>query len=284
MQEWLGRAKDFFGPALDLERVRVIASRWVLGPPRTAGTCKTGHPIPPADPSGGQLPSEATLIHELGHVWEHRAGQAQLLTGLREQIGRRFGRDPYDFGGPTGVRDVRTSRDSRRRARRKIITELWKAEHGYRTDRKNVEFFITGYVDDLRRLVRDAGIGTVDPARRTFPSAIDSAERSRDSPTSSSRGSNDGSSPARPPKREPDIKRGFDVLEAHHVDRRLALGAEFGFDARSNCPDAVEIGCRCESILEVPESGDHGGEPILLDDADWPSPSSSSSRSLIRVG
>ena len=173
VREWLERAKDFFGPALDLGAVRVLASRWVLGPPRTAWTCNTvirfRRPTRAED-----LPSEATLIHELGHVWEHRAGQAQLLSGLREQIERRFGRDPYDFGGPTGVRDAAALTRFSKESQAQIITELWKAEHGYRTDRKNVEFSTAGYVDDLRRLVRDAGIGTVDPARRTFSSAIDS--------------------------------------------------------------------------------------------------------------
>ena len=48
-------------------------------------------------PRRAEEPSWATLIHELGHVWEHQTGQAQLLRGVIEQIGRRLGRDPYDF-------------------------------------------------------------------------------------------------------------------------------------------------------------------------------------------
>jgi hypothetical protein len=173
IQEWLERAADFFGPALDLGRVRVIGSRWVLGPRGSAWTCNTvvrfRRPIRAED-----LPSEATLIHELGHVWEHRAGQTQLLSGLFEQIGRRFGRDPYDYGGPTGAREAESLTRFSKEGQAQIISELWKAEHGYRTDRKDIAFTTAGYLDDLRRLVRGAGIGTVDPARRTFAGAVDS--------------------------------------------------------------------------------------------------------------
>jgi len=174
MQEWLERAADFFGPALDLGRVRVIGSRWVLGPRGSAWTCNTvvrfRRPIRAED-----LPSEATLIHELGHVWEHRAGQTQLLSGLLEQMGRRFRRrDPYDYGGPAGVRSAESLTRFSKESQAQIISELWKAEHGHRTDRKNVEFTSEGYLDDLRRLVRGAGIGTADPTRRTFGGAIDS--------------------------------------------------------------------------------------------------------------
>jgi hypothetical protein len=105
VDEWLRRAEDFFGPSLDLSRVKVTTSPWVIGPPGTGWTCNTvvrfKRPTRAED-----LPSEATLIHELAHVWEHRAGQAQVLAGLLEQVRWRFGRDPYDFGGPAGLRDA----------------------------------------------------------------------------------------------------------------------------------------------------------------------------------
>jgi hypothetical protein len=173
VDEWLVHAGDFFGPSLDIGRVTVKTSRWVLGPPRTAWTCNTvvrfKRPIGPED-----LPSESTLIHELGHVWEHRAGQAQLLYGLREQVGRRFGRDPYDFGGPAGLRDAKVLTGFSKEGQAQILTELWKADHGYRTDREGVPFSTAGYMDDLRRLVRGAGIGTSDPTRRTIAGVIDS--------------------------------------------------------------------------------------------------------------
>jgi hypothetical protein len=174
VDEWLTRAKDFFGPSLDLGRVKVTTSPWVIGPPGTGWTCNTvirfKRPTRAED-----LPSEATLIHELAHVWEHRVGQAQVLSGLLEQVRWRFGRDPYDFGGPAGLRDAKILSRFSKEGQAQILTELWKATHGYRTDRKNVPFSTPSYVDDLRRLARGAGIGTSDHVRRTFPGLLDSA-------------------------------------------------------------------------------------------------------------
>ena len=173
VDEWLIRAKDFFGPSLDLTRVEVKASRWVFGSSTSGWTCNTV--VRFKRPSRAEdLPSEATLIHELGHVWEHRAGQTQLLSGLVEQVGKLFGRDPYDFGGPAGLRDAQTLTGFSKESQAQIMTELWKSEHGYTLDRKKVPFSTAGYVDDLRRLVRDAGVGTTDPTRRTLAGAIDS--------------------------------------------------------------------------------------------------------------
>ena len=85
----------FYGPAIDFTRVKVGSSRLVMGPPGTAWTCNDV--IRSSAPGAEELPHEATSIHELGHVWEHQTGQAQLLRGVIEQIGRRLGRDPYDF-------------------------------------------------------------------------------------------------------------------------------------------------------------------------------------------
>ena len=172
VDEWLARAKDFFGPSLDISRVNVTTSRWVLGARGSAWTCNTvvrfRRPIRAED-----LPSEATLIHELAHVWEHRAGQAQVLSGLLEQVRSRFGRDPYDFGGPAGLRDANVLTGFSKEGQAQILTELWKAQHGYRTDHKMVPFSTPGYVEDLRRLVQGAGIGTSDPFRHTFAGALD---------------------------------------------------------------------------------------------------------------
>jgi hypothetical protein len=173
VDEWLARAKDFFGPSLDIGRVKVTASPWVFGRRGSAWTCNTvvrfRRPLRAED-----LPSEATLIHELVHVWEHRAGQAQILSGFLEQMRSRFGRDPYDFGGPDGLRDAKALTRFSKEGQAQIVTELWKAQQGYRTDRKEVPFATPGYVEDLRRLVQGAGIGTSDPIRRTFAGVLDS--------------------------------------------------------------------------------------------------------------
>lgn len=172
VDEWVKKAEDFFGPSLDLDRVRIATSPWVIGPPGTGWTCNTvvrfKRPIRAED-----LPSEATLIHELAHVWEHRAGQAQILVGFLEQVRRRFGYDPYDFGGPAGLRDAKTLSRFSKEGQAQILTELWRAERGHATDRKDVPFSTPGYVEDLRRLVRGAGIGSSDPLRHTVTGVLD---------------------------------------------------------------------------------------------------------------
>jgi hypothetical protein len=172
VDEWLRKAADFFGPALDLDRVRIGTSPWVIGPPGTAWTCNTVVRFKRPD-RAADLPSEATLIHELAHVWEHRAGQAQILMGSLEQVRRRFGHDPYDFGGPAGVRDAETLAGFSKEGQAQILTELWRAEHGHATDRKDIPFSTPGYVEDLRRLAEGAGIGTADPVRRTVAGVLD---------------------------------------------------------------------------------------------------------------
>ena len=122
------------------------------------------------------LPSESTLIHELGHVWEHQTGQAQLLRGIIEQIGRRFGRDPYDYGGPEGLRRATALTSFTKEGQAQILTELWKSKHGQQTsDRKGVPFSTPGYVEDLERLVTGAGIGTDQVVRRGPFSVLDAS-------------------------------------------------------------------------------------------------------------
>ncbi len=106
-------------------------------------------------------------------MWEHRAGQAQILVGSVEQLRRRLGHDPYDFGGPEGVRGATTLARFSKEGQAQILTELWRAEHGHPTDRKHIPFSTPGYLEDLRRLARDAGIGTSDPVRRTVAGVLD---------------------------------------------------------------------------------------------------------------
>lgn len=172
--EWVDRAATFYGPSLDLSRVRFRTTWLVLGRPGTAWTCndvvrfKRGR-------NGNELPSEATLIHELAHVWQHQSGQAQLLRGMVEQVGRLLGNDPYDFGGPEGVRRATTLTSFTKEGQAQIVTELWRSQNGHAADRKGVPFSRPGYVADLTRLVREAGIGVTAPARRTVAGAIDAA-------------------------------------------------------------------------------------------------------------
>jgi hypothetical protein len=170
--EWMERAREFFGPALDFTDIKVKTSPLVLGKPGTGFTCnqvvrfKRPH-------RAEDLPHESTLIHELGHVWEHQGGQAQLLRGFLEQIGKRFGRDPYDYGGPNGVRDATSLTSFRTESQAQIIQEFWKAEHGVSTDSTGIAFSTPGYVDGLRKLARGAGIGTAPPLGRTLASSLD---------------------------------------------------------------------------------------------------------------
>ena len=172
--EWLERAATFYGPSIDLSRVRFRSSWLVLGRPGTAWTCNDV--VRFKRPRGeGQPPSEATLIHELAHVWQHQSGQAQLLRGMVEQVGRLLGNDPYDFGGPDGVRTATTLTSFTKEGQAQIVTELWKFQNGYPPDRKHVPFSTPGYVDDLTRLVLGAGIGTTATARRSFVGTVDAA-------------------------------------------------------------------------------------------------------------
>lgn len=170
---WLSRATSFYGPSVDLSKVTVKTSRLVMGPPGTAWTCndviRFKRPARALD-----LPSEATLIHELAHVWEHQTGQAQLLKGIVEQIGRRFGRNPYDFGGPEGARRADSLTAFTKEGQAQVVTELWKSQHGHQNDAKGVAFSTPGYREDLRRLVEGAGIGTRPPTGRTIAGSIDS--------------------------------------------------------------------------------------------------------------
>jgi hypothetical protein len=174
IERWLAEAEAFYGPAIDFSRVKVGSSRLVLGSAGTAWTCndviRFKRPRRPED-----LPHESTLIHELGHVWEHQTGQAQLLRGAWEQIGRRFGRDPYDFGGPDGVRRAAALASFTKEGQAQILTELWRSRHGAASDHRGVPFSTPGYTDDLERLASDAGIGRERSGRRGPWGTVDGA-------------------------------------------------------------------------------------------------------------
>lgn len=173
LESWLADAAEFYGASIDFSSLRVKSSWAVFGPMGTAWTCndvvRFKRPRRAED-----LPHEPTLIHELGHVWEHQTGQVQLLRGLIEQIGRRFGRNPYDYGGPEGVARADELTAFKKEGQAQILTEYWKARHGYRQDANGVSFS-ADYVQSLQRLVDGAGIGVGRPTRRGLGSVIDSA-------------------------------------------------------------------------------------------------------------
>jgi hypothetical protein len=169
--EWMAEAAEFYGPSLDVDGVRVKTSRLVLGRSGTGFTCnqviRFKRPRTEAD-----LPARSTLVHELGHVWEHQDGRAQLLRGFIEQVGKRLGRDPYDFGGPDGVAGATDLSTLSMESQAQIIQELWRAQHGAAADARGNAFTET-YVEGLQRLVDRAGIGTRAPRGRTLASTID---------------------------------------------------------------------------------------------------------------
>jgi hypothetical protein len=170
---WLEDARSFYGPSIDFSRVIVKSSRLVAGPPRTGWTCNNVVRFKRPRHADG-LPQESTLIHELAHVWQHQSGRVQLLKGLVEQAGRLVGRDPYDFGGPAGLRRTEHLTQLSNESQAQVITEYWRSQRGHRADHRRVPFSTPGYVDDLRRLVEGAGIGMTSPSR-TARSAIDAA-------------------------------------------------------------------------------------------------------------
>jgi hypothetical protein len=172
VDRWLLDAREFFGPSISLSDVRVRSSSFVKGPSGTGWTCndivRFKRPTHPKD-----LPDESTLIHELTHVWEHQSGQAQLLKGVVEQIGKLMGRDPYDFGGPDGVRAGAALTDFTKEGQAQIVMEFWRSEHGASSDTRGVSFATPGYRDSLRRLVRGAGIGAFASRNRSVMAWID---------------------------------------------------------------------------------------------------------------
>jgi hypothetical protein len=170
---WLEETEAFYGPSVHFSRVRVKDSRVVFGGPGMGWTCndvvRFKRPRRPED-----FPDPSTLIHEMGHVWEHQDGQAQVLRGLLEQVGRLFGRDPYDYGGPAGLRRATSLTRLSKESQAMVLQEYWRSKRGDASDTRGVPFATPGYIDDLRRLIEGAGIGTRAPRRPRVAGWIDS--------------------------------------------------------------------------------------------------------------
>ncbi|MDX1396685.1 MAG: hypothetical protein R3195_20055 [Gemmatimonadota bacterium] len=156
-------AREFFGDALDLEPVRVIASPLASLTGRAFVTWNTIHwPGPP--PERPADPTMRTLIHELAHCWQYQSGRHQLLRGVIEQtlytlfgwwmvrLGLRPLYDPYDFGGAAGVARARGLHDFRLEAQAAIVDACW-ASRAHSGD--------DPFAADLARLCREAGIGAI---------------------------------------------------------------------------------------------------------------------------
>jgi Domain of unknown function (DUF4157) len=158
LEDHLKAAQDYYGPSVDLSRVRVKGSRVVYQ--AEAWTC--GNVIRFKNAKRAEDINRSTLIHELGHVWEHQSGQAQLLKGLVEQAGRLRGHDPYDYGGPAGAKSTKRLQDLTKESQAMVLQEYWNALHGEAADTQGNPF-TTEYMDDLKRLISDAGIGTSPP-------------------------------------------------------------------------------------------------------------------------
>jgi hypothetical protein len=172
LEDHLKVAGAFYGPAIDLSKVRVKGSWLVLGG-ATAWTCN--NVIRFKNAKGADDIGLSVFIHELGHVWEHQSGQAQVLKGLVEQLGRRLGgRDPYDYGGPEGVKRGRRLVEFSKESQAQILQEYWNSLHGDASDRRGIPF-TPQYVQDLRRLAEEAGIGSTPPRGRELAGWVDTA-------------------------------------------------------------------------------------------------------------
>ena len=173
LDQQLEAARNFYGPSIDFSKVTVRLTRAVFfGSP--AWTCNDVVRIR-RPKLGEECEDPSTLIHELGHVWQHQTGHMQVLKGLVEQMGRVF-RDPYDYGGLARLKRAVNLTDFNNESQAQIVQEYWKFLNGYSGDRMGVEFTEPEYVANLQRLVQGAGIGTKPPdGGRSIGVAIDSA-------------------------------------------------------------------------------------------------------------
>jgi hypothetical protein len=159
LEDMLAAAARFYGPSIDFAQVTVRVSRVALGGrPWTAGNT-----IRLAD----SATSQATVIHELAHVWQYQSGNLQLLRGLIEQIGYQLGRNPYDYGGAAGVRAAVSAgtplTSFRNECQAQIVEDYWSAVHVPGATGYLGEAYAPAYVEDLRTIVEEAGIGTRAP-------------------------------------------------------------------------------------------------------------------------
>jgi hypothetical protein len=158
----LRQAAAFFGPSIELSRVRVQTTAVIV----KARPWTNGNTVRFAKATGNaSCPELATMIHELAHVWQHQSGQTQLISGAVEQLRRLLvrGYDPYDFGGPEGVRGTGRLQDYSKESQAQIVQNYWRWLQGSTADTAGRPF-TPAYAADLQRLVEEAGIGLRAPA------------------------------------------------------------------------------------------------------------------------
>jgi hypothetical protein len=95
-----------------------------------------------------------------------------LAEQLRASIFHNF--DPYNYGGPDGVKPPYTLFGYFTESQAQIIAEYRKSQHNISQDRLQNPFS-QDYVQNLLRLIQDARIGSATPGKATLASSIDSA-------------------------------------------------------------------------------------------------------------
>lgn len=83
-------AREMFGDALDVDRVRIHARPWLPLQFRGAALAPDGHVWFHAvdhreDFAGESLARQAWFVHELAHCWQHQKGMALVLRGIVER-------------------------------------------------------------------------------------------------------------------------------------------------------------------------------------------------------
>ena len=186
MEPVLERAADFWGDALDLDRVRFVDSSAARLTGRAFVIHDTIHwPGPP--PTGADPRELAIVIHELAHCWQHQTGRWQLTRGIVEQtlytilgwwlvaLGRRPLYDPYDYGGTTGLSRAESLDALRLEAQARVFEDRFRARIGLRETPRGellhrADGTPTELADELERLTRPAlSPNVVDPPTRERP-------------------------------------------------------------------------------------------------------------------
>ncbi|MBU6185602.1 MAG: hypothetical protein KGQ16_04060 [Cyanobacteria bacterium REEB444] len=147
--------QEFYGSSVNFLPVIIKPSRLFLY--RGKGMAWVCHNVVryPWNGDWDYAPLNHTLIHELGHVWQHQSGQLQLIRGLIEQLMRVLSLgyyDPYDYGGSENLKSIQQLTELTTESQAQVLEEYWKATHGWSCDRLGRPFTYD-YVLEMERLV-----------------------------------------------------------------------------------------------------------------------------------